>query len=223
MSLAQILHVLGYKKPGRKKAGPKKLTPKKLMTSLKRIGPRAATVFLRPLEKHDFENWRQAYSMVGAPRNQWDEGPWKQTELTPAKFRELLKKQKQLRAEDRFYTYGIFRADDGVFVGFVTFMDVSRGIFQNAYLGYRIFNPYWGLGYATEAVRQSLVIAFKELKLHRVEAGISPENEGSIRVAQAVGLRCEGLSRKRLLVDGKWVDLAIFAATREDFGRRYQK
>lgn len=179
-------------------------------------------VYLRPLEAHDFENWRQAYSSLRAPQNEWDEGPWKDSELTLSKFKKMLKAQKELSKKDQFYTYGVFRHDDGVLVGYVTLMDISRTIFQNAYLGYRIFNNYWGQGYATEACQQVLRLAFRELKLHRVEAGIEPHNKISLRVAKAIGLRKEGLSRRRLWVRGQWKDMVLFAATCEDFRIKYK-
>jgi ribosomal-protein-alanine N-acetyltransferase len=180
-------------------------------------------LILRPFEKFDYENWKQAYEMLRPAQNDWDEGPWKDSELTSKKFNSFLKNQKQLCDKDHFYTYGIFRKDDGVLLGTLHFMDVSRAIFQNAYLGYRIFNNYWNQGYATEACKGALEIAFKELKLHRVEAGIEPANKSSIRVAKKIGLRKEGLSQKRLLVNGKWKDMQIFAGTCEDFGRKYKR
>lgn len=155
-------------------------------------------------------------------RNEWDESPWADSELTLKKFKELLKNQKDLSHKDQFYEMGIFRKDDGVFIGVVSLMDVSRKIFQNAYLGYKIFNIYWGQGYASEACRGMLEIGFKDLGLHRIEAGIGPSNKLSIRVAKAIGLRKEGLSRKRLFVDKQWVDVALYAATCEDFGLKFK-
>jgi ribosomal-protein-alanine N-acetyltransferase len=179
-------------------------------------------LILRPLELRDYENWHQAYSMLGPARNEWDESAWKETELVKAKFKKILAQQQKLRKQDRFYGFGVFLKDDGVLIGFVDLMDVSRMRFQNAFLGYRIFNNYWGAGYASEACRAVLDIAFKDLKLHRVEAGIAPGNKASIRVAKAIGLRKEGLSLRRLLNHGKWIDLLLYAGTCEDFGRRYK-
>lgn len=180
-------------------------------------------LILRPLELHDYENWRQAYSMLHPAQNEWDESPWKDSELTLAKYKKHLREMDQLRGQDKFYSFGIFRKDDGVLLGRLSFMDVSRMIFQNAYFGYHIFNNYWGEGYASEACRAGVDIAFKDLKLHRIEAGIEPHNKGSIRVAKKIGLRKEGLSQKRLFVNGKWRDLVIYAGTCEDFGLRYKK
>lgn len=179
-------------------------------------------LILRPLELHDYENWRQAYAMLRPAQNEWDEGPWKESELTLAKYKKLLKNLKDLSKKDQLYDFAVFRRDDGVLLGFVRLMNVSRLIFQNAYLGYRIFNNYWGEGYASEACRSGIEIAFKDLKLHRVEAGIEPHNRLSIRVAKAIGLRKEGVSQKRLLVHGKWKDMLIYAGTCEDFGIKFK-
>lgn len=174
------------------------------------------------MELRDYENWRQAYSRMRPALNEWDESSWKDSELTKLKFRKLVGDQNKYRKHDTSYSYGVFLRDDGVLIGSVDIMDVSRLRFQNAYLGYRIFNNYWDEGYATEAGKAALKIAFKDLKLHRVEAGIEPHNKISIRVAKSMGLRKEGLSLRRLLYRGKWADLVLFAATCEDFGLKYK-
>ncbi|MBO9667818.1 MAG: GNAT family N-acetyltransferase [Bdellovibrio sp.] len=183
---------------------------------------KTARLLIRPLELHDYENWAQAYSNLLPPQNEWDETSWVDSELTLKKFKDLLKTQNQLRAKDSYYHFGIFRKDDGMLVGEVNLMDISRGIFQNAYLGYRVFNIYWNNGYATEACEAALKIAFKDLKLHRVEAGVSPANKASIKVAKNLGLRKEGLSQRRVYSNKKWVDLILFAGTAEDFGFKYR-
>lgn len=179
-------------------------------------------LILRPLETEDYQNWMQAHSCLREPQNEWDETNWRESELTLKKFKEHLKTHQQWRAQDHFYEFGVFRKDDGVLVGTVSLMDISRQIFQNAYLGYRIFNNYWGQGYATEACKAAIEIAFKDLKLHRIEAGIAPNNKKSLRVAKALGLRKESLSPRRLFTQGKWTDLILYAATCEDFGFKYR-
>ncbi|WII73674.1 GNAT family protein [Bdellovibrio sp. 22V] len=173
-------------------------------------------LIIRPLEEYDFENWAQAHSSMRSPQNEWDETNWDDSELTLKKFKAILKEQKQKRSADHFYDFGIFRKDDGILIGTVSLMDISRGVFQNAYLGYRIYNNFWGHGYAQEACKAAFHLAFKNLKLHRLEAGIAPSNKKSIKTAKALGLRKEGLSKKRLLVNKKWKDMLIYAITKED-------
>jgi len=178
---------------------------------------------IRPLQKEDYDNWMQAYASLKPALNAWDESAWKATELTKPKFTALLKQQAQLRAQDEFYDLGIFRQDDGILVGQVSLMDITRKTFHNAYVGYRIFNHYWNQGYGGEAGRALVDIAFRQLNLHRIEAAITPGNRKSVRVARAMGLRYEGLSRRRLLVHDEWLDFHIYAATAEDYNIRWKK
>lgn len=179
-------------------------------------------LIIRPLELQDHENWRQTHSMLRPAKNQWDESAWDDSHLTLKKFKELLKEQKDLARKDQFYQFGIFRREDGVLIGRVSLMDISRKIFQNAYLGYLIYNPFWGQGYASEACTAVLEMAFKDLGLHRVEAGIAPSNRLSLRVARKIGMRREGLSKRRLCVDGVWSDMALYAMTSEEMGVKFK-
>ena len=126
-------------------------------------------LIVRPLELHDYENWRQAHSMHRPPQNEWDETAWKDSELTLAKYKRYLRQMAERRRLDKHYSFGVFRRDDGILLGHVVFMDVSRNIFQNAYLGYGIFNNYWGQGYASEACRAGIEIGFKDLRLQGVK------------------------------------------------------
>lgn len=174
-------------------------------------------LIIRPLEKSDFENWSQAYSSMRPPQNEWDETNWLESELTRTKFNQILKTQQLEMLQDKSFHFGVFRKDDGLLIGDVRLMDISRGVFQNAYLGYRIFNNYWGQGYAQEACLAVFNIAFKNLKLHRIEAGIEPHNRRSIKTAKKIGLRKEGVSLRRLHLRGRWIDLCIYAMTKEEY------
>lgn len=101
-------------------------------------------------------------------------------------------------------------------------MDITRNVFQNAYLGYFLYNNHWNKGFAKEAGEAVLKIAFKDLNLHRVEAAINPKNRPSLKVCTAIGLKKECLSRKRLFTNGQWNDFLVYAATSEDFGIKWK-
>jgi len=67
-------------------------------------------------------------------------------------------------------------------------------------------------------VRALIDIGFRDLRLHRLEAGIEPGNRRSILLARSLGLRKEGLKRRAVFLRDTWVDLGIYAVTCEDVG-----
>lgn len=111
----------------------------------------------------------------------------------------------------------ICRAADEAICGAVNLSQIFRKSFQNAYLGYYLFEKYTGEGLMTEAVRLILRFAFKDLKLHRVEANVQPENLPSIAVLRRCGFTKEGFSPKYLKIGGRWRDHERWAIIREDW------
>lgn len=128
-------------------------------------------------------------------------------------FNDFLKRNESDTDESLF----ICRNADGAIVGAINLSQIFRKAFQNAYLGYYLAEKYTGKGYMTEAVELVLRFAFKELKLHRVEANVQPENAASIAVLQRCGFTREGFSRKYLKIGGRWRDHERFAIIVEDW------
>jgi ribosomal-protein-alanine N-acetyltransferase len=119
--------------------------------------------------------------------------------------------------EGRGYVWGIFRRDDGGLAGRISFSHLSRAAWQNAVLGYFVDEAQNGRGYATDAVRLALRFAFEHAGLHRVQAGVMPRNERSVRVLTKAGFRQEGVALRYLEIAGFWEDHIIFAMTREEW------
>ncbi|MGM0431747.1 MAG: GNAT family N-acetyltransferase [Spirochaetota bacterium] len=91
-------------------------------------------------------------------------------------------------------------------IGNMSLSHIIRGNFQSAFLGYQLDEKHTGQGYMQEALQVMLSIAFKQLRLHRVEASIRPENTPSRRLAEKLGFREEGLGTSYLNINGRWVD-----------------
>jgi len=117
----------------------------------------------------------------------------------------------------------ICRVADNAICGTINLSQIFRKSFQNAYLGYYLFEKYARQGLMTEAVRLILKFAFRDLKLHRVEANVQPENTPSIAVLQRCGFTKEGFSRKYLKIGGKWRDHERFAIIKEDWRILHKK
>ena len=106
------------------------------------------------------------------------------------------------RRERRF----VCRKDDGRILGAMHVSEIVRGCFHSAYLGYWIGAEFAGQGYMGDALQQTIEMAFGELRLHRLEANIRPENEPSIRLVKRAGFQREGYSPGYLKIDGEWRD-----------------
>lgn len=95
-------------------------------------------------------------------------------------------------------------------VGRVNLTDVIQGPLKKAELGYRIGEVYQGNGYATYAVKLVIDQASSIHKLHRIEAGTSPQNIGSQIVLIKNGFQYAGRYNQYMLQDGKWTDSLLF-------------
>ena len=59
-------------------------------------------------------------------------------------------------------------------------------------LGYILAPPHHGQGLMTEALQALVTYCFDELRTHRIEAMISPDNGASIRLVERLGFQREG-------------------------------
>ena len=80
-------------------------------------------------------------------------------------------------------------------------------------IGYAFHPDVVGLGYATEAGRVLLGLAFERYRFHRAFARIDAENLASVRVAQRLGMRLEATLVENDLrpADGVWASELVYA------------
>ncbi|OGR64411.1 MAG: hypothetical protein A2X31_03710 [Elusimicrobia bacterium GWB2_63_22] len=187
------------------------LIPEKLAGKNKRI-------YIRPLRASDFGSWRESQAAMAAPRSEFDVPPAvKPAGRTRKTFRGILKANKSLLRDGAGCFWGVFLNDNRL-IGRIGLMNITRDAYQSAEITYRIFNPFWGWGYAQEAVKACLRLAFTELGLNRIEAYIEPVNLASVRTAEAGGFKKEGLARKKLFTRKAWRNVLVYAAVCSDHG-----
>ena len=87
---------------------------------------------------------------------------------------------------------------------------ISYGALRGAHIGYWIDQRWANKGLMTEAVTTLTNHGFDELKLHRIEINLRPENEASRRVAEKAGYLLEGRRPSYLHIDGDWRDHLVF-------------
>ena len=175
---------------------------------------RGAHVYVRQLNVSD-----EAALVELRRRNQKFLEPWEPERskryAEPETQRALLRKAVTDAEQDRAYSFGIFTLEDEI-VGTLNLSNVVRGAWQNATIGYFVDEAHNGRGFATEAIRLAVQLAFDELNLHRVQAAVMPRNPGSLRALEKAGFRHEGKSLRYLKIAGSWEDHLILAITPED-------
>jgi RimJ/RimL family protein N-acetyltransferase len=78
-------------------------------------------------------------------------------------------------------------------------------------IGYVLHPAHTGRGYATEAIRALLPLAFDELRLHRLFARLDARNSASAKVCRRLGMRQEAHLRENEWFKGEWTDEIVFA------------
>ena len=132
-----------------------------------------------------------------------------------AKAREWLAFQQREREAGTGYTFAIVRGEDERLLGAIDIRPNARH--KKAEIGYWIGKPYWGRGYATEAVQALIRYGFEELGLNRIYAMHFTENPASGRVMQKAGMQFEGVLRQDVLKGEQFQDHMIYAILRDDW------
>ena len=109
----------------------------------------------------------------------------------------------------------LVRRADGALVGGAGLHDIEP-VHLRAEIGYWVGRPFRGQGYAQEAVLAVCRLAFRRLRLRRVEAGVFPGNVRSARVLRATGFRLEGTMRKSVRKHGISRDVDLYARLSDD-------
>jgi RimJ/RimL family protein N-acetyltransferase len=154
----------------------------------------------------------KAAFILAMQRSQALHSPWVVSPQTEEKFDEYI--QRSQKANQKcFLACNVFGNITGVF----NISEIVQGMFQSAYLGFYSVANYAGQGYMSHSLKLVLKNIFEEIKLHRIEANIQPENVRSINLVKANGFSKEGFSPRYLNINGVWCDHERWALTYEDW------
>jgi RimJ/RimL family protein N-acetyltransferase len=82
---------------------------------------------------------------------------------------------------------------------------------HQAEMGYWLSQQYWGNGIMTKAVKLFTDFGFKKFKLVRIWAKVHTPNIGSKIVLERNGFKVEGILKKGIMKNNKYVDAYILA------------
>ncbi|WP_334187630.1 GNAT family N-acetyltransferase [Noviherbaspirillum sp.] len=114
------------------------------------------------------------------------------------------------------FRWGLERRDDGRLIG-------TCGLFRwnkswcNCVIGYEIAPDCSGQGLMLEAVQAILDYGFNDMGLHRVQAETHPDNFPSIKLAERLGFRFEGVHREQACWGGRFHDLNCYSLLRNEW------
>ncbi len=168
-------------------------------------------ISLRPLRFRDRSQWNR----VRVENREWL-SPWEATipqsgeesySQLPSFF-EMVKILNHEARNGRSFSFAIWHGSQ--LVGQITLGGVMYGAMRGGHIGYWIDRNFANRGFTTQAVEILTRYAFEELKLHRVEINLRPENASSRRVAEKAGYIFEGERPRYLHIDGQWRDHIVF-------------
>ena len=114
------------------------------------------------------------------------------------------------------YCFAIVDIPSGKHIGNIKIGNIHP-IYKYADVGLIIGNKdFYGKGIATEALKLCVEFAFKQLKLHRLYAGIYDVNIGSIKAFEKAGFVREGCEKEKCLFEGKRIDCYIYGIVNEN-------
>ncbi|AJT41630.1 GNAT family N-acetyltransferase [Psychromicrobium lacuslunae] len=176
------------------------------------------SVILRPLKNSDKASWQQ----TRARNRDWLQ-PWDATNPQPENglpsFRQMVRALNEQARVGAALPFAITeRDDDGVarLAGQLTVSGITWGSAMMATAGYWVDQARAGRGIVPTALAMATDHCFQTLGLHRMEINIRPENAPSLRVAEKLGFRDEGLRKRFLHINGEWADHRSFALTAEE-------
>jgi 8-oxo-dGTP diphosphatase len=119
--------------------------------------------------------------------------------------------------DDFEIVFAIERREDSALVGCIG-VEPDRAV-REAEFGYWIGMPYWGAGYATEALSALVDHVFATSDVDRARAAAMPDNRASIRVQEKVGFRYVGVKFQPAPARGGAIGVQVRALDR----RRWQE
>jgi RimJ/RimL family protein N-acetyltransferase len=122
---------------------------------------------------------------------------------------QMVKRLRRTGIDDAEGALGVVVERDGEVIGDVALWcsDDQR---ERAEIGWAFHPAVHGNGYATEAVRAVIDLAFGRYGLQRVVAHVDPRNAASARVCERVAMTKEGHLRRDSWCKGEWTDLLVY-------------
>ncbi|WP_019204135.1 GNAT family N-acetyltransferase [Tsukamurella sp. 1534] len=165
---------------------------------------------LRPYAAGDVDWMHRVFSRPDVTRYLLDP-PWSREVAA----RKLDERMRRTGLETESGSLSLVAEFDGAPMGAFTLWrtDVMN---HGAEIGWTLDPTHGGRGFAAEAARALVGIAFDHYGLQRIAAQMDGRNAGSAKVAEAIGMRREALLRRSFHCKGEWTDNLVYGILRDD-------
>lgn len=137
--------------------------------------------------------------------------PWVKAPLTSEEFQAYVKRSQQ----DNQKSFLVLKNNE--IAGVYNINEIIHGCFQNAFLGFYAVAGFENQGIMSDGLKLVLKTIFDELKLHRIEANIQPDNTQSINLVKKNKFRYEGFSPRYLKINDRWCGHEHWVITYEEY------
>ncbi|HEX8105504.1 MAG TPA: GNAT family protein [Solirubrobacteraceae bacterium] len=169
---------------------------------------RTERLLLRPFEAGDLDAARAIWSQPDTVRYLYFDAHDEDA------ARARLGRKMTARPDD--IAFAAVEAATGALVADLNIVRTSREHNQGE-IGYIVAPAHAGRGYATEAGRVLLRLAFEALRFHRVVGRLDARNAASARVLEKLGMRREAHLIENERVKGEWTDELVYALLRTEW------
>ena len=160
-------------------------------------------VYLRELrseDRNEYFNWINDRKLVNF-----------NSSFRPVSWSEHCQWFESIASQNETHIFSIISKKDDVLIGSCSL----RNIFQqakNAELQIRIGVQYYrNKGYGTSAIKLLLQFGFLDLNLKRIYLNVFSNNLAAIKSYEKVGFIKEGLKRKAVFIEGKYLDVLMMS------------
>ncbi|MEN9933896.1 MAG: hypothetical protein RLZZ387_475 [Chloroflexota bacterium] len=174
---------------------------------------RGNRIRLRAIEQKDLDRVIHSFEDVDTEVERYEsEVPFPLSREQDRDGLEALRKREP--GDDSFFW--IIENLEGEVVGYINTFDCERrpGVFKYAIA---LQQPFWGRGYAREAITIVLRYYFRELRYQKLTAMVYSFNERSLRMHEKLGFTFEGRLRRTVYTNGQYYDHIFFGMTKEEF------
>ena len=164
------------------------------------------SILLRPLRNSDAEKVYRSIRSSITELSLWL--PFAHKDYSLKDCRDWIGKRPREWKKGINYDFGIFDVKTGEHIGTCSFNEISK-MDSRANLGYYVRSDRTGQGIAVAATKLLAKWGFEVLKLNRIDILVAVENQRSLRVAEKVGAKREGVLRNRIDIRGELHDAVM--------------